>query len=65
MNRGSARVWSVVFGLLAVSSLAEAQSYPKLVTNGNGLALTRLAVDQRMGASWVDAPTYVQATNID
>lgn len=60
MNRRTAHVCSVVFALLVLSSLAGAQSYPKLVTNGNGLALTRLAVDQRMGTSWVDAPTYVQ-----
>ncbi|HVH28048.1 MAG TPA: hypothetical protein VM818_14865 [Vicinamibacterales bacterium] len=59
MNRRAARVCCVVFALLAVSSLAEAQSYPKLVTNGNGLALTRLAVDQRSGTSWVDAATYM------
>ena len=34
---------------LIAASPAVAQSYPKLMTNGNGLALTRLAVQQMSG----------------
>ena len=59
MNRRAARVCGVVFALLVASSVAGAQTYPKLVTNGNGLAMTRLALDQHSGTSWVDAATYL------
>jgi len=40
-----------------------AQSYPKYLVNGSGLALTRLNVDLQSGSSWVTTSTYENGKN--
>jgi hypothetical protein len=38
-------------------SQATGQSYPKVMVNGHGLGLTRLAVQERMNGNWVASPS--------
>lgn len=42
---------------------AAAQSYPKLMVNGHGLALTRLAIQERAGSNWIATPTLRQGAD--
>jgi hypothetical protein len=42
---------------------ADGQSWPKVMVNGHGLALTRLAVQERLNGNWVFSPSL--RPNID
>jgi hypothetical protein len=54
---------AVVMGLALVVADAPAQSHPKYMVNGHGLALTRFAVHEQTGSSWTSAKTYQPQRN--
>lgn len=67
MNRRS-KSWMVatVCGIILVIPLARtvsAQTYPKLAVNGNGLALTRLLIEERLNGMWVATPSLRQGVD--
>lgn len=43
---------------LALALPVAAQSYPKLLTNGRGLAVTQLLLREKSGSSWIATPSY-------
>jgi hypothetical protein len=57
-------VLTVAAGLGSPLSALAMQSYPKLLTNGRGLALTQLSVRQKNGSSWVVAPPIRRGKSI-
>jgi len=67
MNRRSKSwVLATVCGIMLVVPLIQiisAQSYPKLLANGNGLALTRLLVEERLAGMWVASPSLRQGVD--
>jgi hypothetical protein len=67
MNRRSkSLVVATVCGIILVIPLvraASAQSYPKLLVNGNGLALTRLLIEERLAGMWVASPSLRQGVD--
>ena len=67
MNRRSKSwVLATVCGIILVLPLVRtvaAQSYPKLAVNGNGLALTRLLIEERLAGMWVASPSLRQGVD--
>lgn len=61
-TRKAVRLAVCVAGLALALPLqsASAQSYPKLMTNGHGLALTRFAVQEKAGSNWIASPSLRQ-----
>ena len=49
--------------LIPLARAASAQSYPKLVVNGNGLAMTRLAIEERQAGMWISSPSLRQGVD--
>ena len=59
--------WQLILSFaLAVAlplAVAPAQSYPKLMTNGNGLALTKFSVEERVSGNWLASPSLRQGVD--
>ena len=57
------RILSFALAVALPLAVAPAQSYPKLMTNGHGLALTRFSVEERNNGVWMASPSVRQGVD--
>ena len=57
------RILSLALAVSLPLAMAPAQSYPKLVTSGHGLALTRFSIQERSNGQWIASPTLRQGVD--